>query len=103
MPKRRKPMIGRLENISPEKLLKRGHMCAWDDCTARFDGLMPADWRWMIVYWSPQPAVESTVAEVVFFDSCDHDAALCPEHARCLEDQLKPLMRLANIKSAGQA
>ncbi len=38
-----------------------------------------------------------------FFDSCDHDAALCPETARYLEDQLKPLMRLANIKSVRQA
>ena len=70
------------------------HVCAWNGCEAAFEGYpMPEDWRNMIVYWSAEPAVTTTLADIVLSEHCYRDANLCPEHARQLESHLKQLPR----------
>jgi hypothetical protein len=63
------------------------HECAWDGCTATFDGdKAPEGWAWLILYRSGRPHLN-------FLDipSKDvlRDAALCPTHARQLERRVK--------------
>ncbi len=79
--------------VKTEDLQKAGSMCAWAGCGATFDGRMPDDWRWMLVYWWPYPAVNHTVARIATSNNCDRNCALCPEHALYLQSQLVDLMR----------
>jgi len=92
----------RKEEIGGEDLSQMGSICAWDGCEEQFQGDMPPDWRWMLVYWDPRPAADQTVAEVSLGQFCDRDAALCPKHKDELEASLKDIGRWAK-EPAGRA
>lgn len=80
-----------------------GRICAWADCTATIEDVMPPDWRNLLVYWSPHPAVNCTLGMISMGTSCDRDAALCPQHARELESLLKDLACWADGPMGGAA
>ena len=104
--KRRKTKIETARLMTPEQAAQHppaGCMCAWNECGARFDGPMPADWRCLLVYWQAYPLSETTVCQIATSGSCDRDAVLCPKHFRELESQLKDLMRWADKPASGQA
>ena len=71
----------------------QGMACAWEGCEASFECPMPPDWRSLLVYWNPYPAVDKTLLEIARSTTCDRDAALCPQHARMLEESLKDIGR----------
>ena len=101
MTKRRNPTIATVKEIPAKDVV--GSRCAWDGCGAYFEGLMPPDWRWMLLYWQPHPAAHDTVGKIAMSQFCDRDAALCPEHAQEIDDQLVDLMRWARGQVGGQA
>ncbi len=103
MTKRPKPMIAEQVVMKAGDLEKMGSMCAWAGCEATFDGRMPHDWRWMLVYWRAHPATNHKLGKVAMSKSCDRDVALCPEHALLLEGELKPIMRWPSAKTSGTA
>ena len=69
----------------------RGGVCARDGCTNTFKDEKPAGWVNLLVWWSPWPEPELTVAEVACGPLCKRDAVLCPEHAAELEAMLKDI------------
>jgi hypothetical protein len=80
-----------------------GRMCAWDGCTAHFEGAMPRDWRWLLVYWAERPDVNATLGGICLGEHSDRDCALCPTHARRLDALLKNLGRWAGQPMGGTA
>lgn len=73
--------------------------CAWYGCDQMFSGPMPAGWRWMIAYHSPQPIPS-------FLDipqqNMQRDCCICPKHAQELDDQLVALCRLGDMPVMGE-
>ena len=57
-------------------------MCCWQGCEATYQGDQPADWRHLLMFWSPRPVG----AFVDIPDATwDRDGVLCPQHAAELE------------------
>jgi hypothetical protein len=52
----------------------------------RFHGRDAAGWTWLLAYWSKRPQLDFRTIPP---RSLSRDAALCPEHACALEEQLK--------------
>ena len=104
MPKNRKARVMTAERklLTKKEVSEKGSMCAWDGCSATFEGLMPPDWRHLLVYWSPRPS-DSTLVQVSNSGFCDRDAVLCPEHWRELDGRLKDLARWMGEPTAGEA
>ena len=101
MANRPKPKTAKVETVRVKDL--RGVLCAWAGCGATFTDKMPDDWRWMLVYWWPQPPANHKLQKIAASKSCDRDSALCPEHALYLESQLKPIMRWPSAEMGGTA
>ena len=103
MPKRKQPTVMTMERrtIASDDMV--GSMCAWDGCETVFDGLMPPDWRWMLVYWHPNPAPNDSLGNIAMSEFCDRDAALCGEHAKELDSLLKDIGRALSGPVAGEA
>ncbi len=101
------PTVVRQELTSSDEIAafvaENGRGCAWSGCQASFKDPMPPEWRWLVVYWWPEPLASSTLGEVTVSTTCDRDAALCPAHARELESQLAPLARWADAPVSGKA
>jgi hypothetical protein len=77
--------------------------CVWDGCQATFDGDNPPagwTWTWLILYQSKQPFVN--VLDIPPKDVL-RDAALCPEHTKRLDEQLKELDRALSGPAIGNA
>jgi hypothetical protein len=85
---RRRAKFARIEMIPADEIV--GSMCAWAGCSRTFSGEMPPEWVWFDAYWAKRPAD-------CFLDiprqHTMRDAALCPEHARALDTQLKEFGR----------
>jgi hypothetical protein len=61
-------------------------MCCWQGCEATYQGDQPADWRHLLMFWSPRPVG----AFVDIPDATwDRDGVLCPQHAAELEGVLR--------------
>lgn len=60
-------------------------VCAWAGCRSNFAGNLPEGWVWLLTYYRAEP---NTVFDYVR-ERYIRDAALCPEHAAALEQQLK--------------
>ena len=101
MPKKRKTKIIESKEIKLNEM--PGSMCAWDGCEATFDGMMPPEWRYLLLYWTPHPATDNTLLEIASGPTCDRDATLCSEHARELDGRLKDLSRWINDPVGGTA
>ena len=95
--------VSEIKTVPLADLGEAGYLCAWAGCSASFFGPMPKGWRNMLVYWQPEPKVESTIADICLSGHCDRDATMCPEHAAELESLLKDLGRLAAMPVDGQA
>ncbi len=105
MAKRRKPKVftSKEMSVSEVQTMMRGSVCAWDGCEAAFEGSLPSDWRWLLVYWQPRPDVHHTLEQIVMGSVCDRDTALCPAHARELDGLLKDLGRWTQEPMGGTA
>jgi hypothetical protein len=80
----------------------KGHMCAWQDCEATFEGEMPRGWVWLITYWAAKPQVGFFLT--VPQKDMPRDGVLCPLHNANLERLLKDLGRqLISSPPAGNA
>ncbi len=102
MGKRQKQTILEQKWVKPGNI--QGMACAWEGCEASFDEYpMPPDWRSLLVYWNPYPAVDKTLLEIARLTTCDRDAALCPQHAQMLEASLKDIGRWASGPVGGTA
>jgi hypothetical protein len=71
--------------------------CAWGGCRECFSGDMPPGWVWLLAYWARDPAMDSPEAKWL------RDTALCPQHARALDAQLKDLGRAVMAPPDGEA
>lgn len=74
----------------------RGCMCSWDRCGKFFEGEQPFGWTWLIMYRSPQ-----ATQIIPLDDRLLRDSALCPEHTKLLDDQLKDIGRDISAPPAG--
>src|SRR5262245_2705263 len=72
--------------------------CAWPGCREHFQGMMPQGWNYLLLWWSPQPQPNRTVASIVMDQRCLRDHVLCPEHASVFELP-KPDKRLEGLPS----
>jgi hypothetical protein len=97
----RRAMKAEMRTMDPSELT--GRLCAWAECGARFEGEMPTDWRWLIMYWLPTADIRQLTKNLEAGRDIDRDACLCPEHARELDNQLKSLMREVTEPAAGSA
>jgi hypothetical protein len=79
---------------------KIGSICAWEGCTATFQGDMPHGWINLLAYWAPRPL--TNFWEIPVKDRM-RDACLCPEHTRQLDSQLKPIGRALDAPAQGHA
>ena len=63
-----------------------GRMCCWQGCEATYQGDQPANWRHLLIFWSPRPV--SSFADIPDA-TWDRDGVLCPQHAAELEAVFK--------------
>ena len=101
MAKRKKPKTFGSKRVSLDQIA--GMLCAWEGCEASFEYPMPPDWRSLLVYWYPYPAVDKTLPEIARSTTCDRDAALCPQHARMLEESPQDIGRWTREPVGGTA
>jgi len=75
---------------APARTLKLDQVCIWSGCrrTAPAVGPLPQGWRNLLV-WQGSSDSHSTLGAVAL--RSEHDAILCPEHFRALENLLKRL------------
>ena len=97
------PYEDRNRREKPDEVAAMKLMCAWSECEAVFKDPMPADWRSLLVFWSPYSARDKTLGEIAQWTTCDRDAVLCPVHARMLEGSLKDIARWTRDPVAGTA
>lgn len=71
-----------------QRILDAGMCCAWHDCEASFKGDMPPDWCSLLTYSTPQPVLDFREIPP---GATKRDGALCPDHVRALEENLKDL------------
>jgi hypothetical protein len=95
-----------MPQIFEQKMLRlsdiSGVECAWAGCVATYSDHPPKGWVMLLAYWSPKPfGFNTTLGKILRY--CQRDAALCPEHARALEAQLKDIGRRLGAPAAGQA
>lgn len=67
--------------------MKISCLCAWRDCEASFQGIMPIGWRSLITFYGFCPVLDFSAPAV----SLERDAMLCPIHVEALEGSLKQL------------
>jgi len=82
-------MTARTMRIPIEDLDAMPRGCAWQGCTAHYQGDMPTGWVSLTTYWSPQPILDWK--EMMRSAHVYRDAVLCPDHNRQLENLLKAL------------
>ena len=93
----------KIRTLTPKEIAEAGGMCAWDGCTATFEGELPTDWRWLLLYWQKSPDPVALIKTLVSGLSIDRHAALCPGHTQMLGSQLKDLMRRTTEPPEGSA
>ena len=108
--KRRGPQRSEMRMVPVGEIA--GSMCGWQDCDATLADSEPAvGWVRLIIHSSPPSAVihlsriEGERRSVLDLDGLAwrHDKALCPKHARALDELLKPGSALLTEPAAGQA
>jgi hypothetical protein len=82
------------------EMLRAGSRCAWNGCQAVCREKLPEGWRYLLMYWAPEPVINFTEIPP---RSCDRDAVLCPEHARALDGLLVDLGRWMSERPQGTA
>jgi hypothetical protein len=61
-------------------------MCCWQGYEPTYEGDQPANWRHLLVFWSPRPVrAFADIPDATW----DRDGVLCPQHAAELEAVLK--------------
>jgi hypothetical protein len=97
---RRKVKIFETKRLSVAELSAAWQLCAWNGCQAAFKGDMPRGWTNLLMFWSPGPALN-------FFNVHPgdwlRDTALCPQHTRLMNSQLKELGSGLSGPAAGNA
>ena len=85
-------------------LAKLHVQCAWKGCTNSVSmQRKPRGWVNLLVWFSAEPEPWKTVGQVAMEPGCKRDAALCPEHAKELEDLLWEAGNWLNEPAAGRA
>ncbi len=81
----------------------KGSACAWDGCKETYEGSIPKDWRFLLVYWGERPDPNATLGDICCGKHSDRDGVLCPTHTRRLDALLKNLGRWAGRPMGGTA
>lgn len=71
----------------------KGGECAWDGCPETYEGSIPKDWRFLLVYWAEHPDPNTTLGDICRGKRSDRDGVLCPTHTRRLDALLKDIGR----------
>lgn len=100
--KRRRSIVAEKRTLSIADMRIAGVACAWDGCSAHFDGEMPPGWTWLISYHDKVPTISDWTGEDWAYRPY-HDWALCPAHTRELMLLFKGVHALTDREPEGSA